>query len=181
MIGSALASGMRYALLVCAVIIAAAGCQTTKEPEKAPVMPYGVDAPLRPIGSAIVGKIRAIESGDGISLLVSVNNLVEGTYRVAFHTNGNCSSPNGFSAGPLWAPSDSRVPASDLIPSFIMNRDGAINTSAHVKGVHLTGENGLDGRSVIVYQGANIPIIEPGVRNSVVACGVFSPAVPLQF
>ena len=32
--------------------------------------------------------------------MIVVTNLLPGTYRIAIHERGNCSSPNGFSAGP---------------------------------------------------------------------------------
>jgi Cu/Zn superoxide dismutase len=121
--------------------------------------------------------VRVIDRGDGITLLVSAINLPIGQYRVAFHRNGNCSSPNGFSAGPAWAP-EGKLPAT-LVPP-LTNTDGNAEASTHVAGVHTTGENGLAGRSVMLYWGT-IEDIQPGVRNNVLACGVFEPVQAFQF
>lgn len=134
----------------------------------------GLVAPLRGLGSAVFGKVRVVDRGDGIEVLVSAGNMPSGEYRVAFHQNGNCSSNNGFSAGPAWAPPG--LPATNLIPPLV-NVDGNTESSVHVSGVHTTGENGLAGRSVILYVGRTIPAqIVPGVNNNAFACGVFEPA-----
>jgi len=146
----------------------------------APAAPaFGLVAPLRGLGSAVSGKIRVIDKGDGIALLVSAINVPIGEVRLAFHENGNCSSPNGFSAGPAWAPAG-RSP-STLIPVFVTlnSRDGNAETEIHVAGVHTQGENGLAGRSIILYGGRTITEIKPGVPNNAYACGVFEPARPI--
>jgi len=173
------------ALLVTCVCIA--GCSSTsslfssKQETDAPPGPSpGLVASLRGLGSAVTGKVRVIDRREGITLLVSAINLPPGEYRVAFHANGNCSSPNGFSAGPLWAPAG--LSPTKLMPSFMTNsRDGTAETSVYIAGVHTVGENGLAGRSVILYGGSTITPAEPGVPNNGFACGVFEPAQTLRF
>jgi Cu/Zn superoxide dismutase len=138
----------------------------------------GLVAQLRGLGSAVSGNVRVIDKGDGITLLVSAINMPIGEFRVAFHENGSCSSPNGFSAGPAWAP-PGRSP-STLIPVLMTlnSRDGNAESEIHVAGVHTQGENGLAGRSVILYGGRTITEIKPGVPNNAFACGVFVPVQP---
>jgi Cu/Zn superoxide dismutase len=132
----------------------------------------GLVANLRGVGSAMSGKVRVVDRGDGVSVSLSAINLPQ-IYRVAFHQNGNCSSPNGFSAGPAWAPAG--LSPTKLAP-LLMNSDGNGEAEFHVSGVHTTGENGLAGRSVLFYFGYDIEPVKPDVRNNVVACGVFEPA-----
>jgi len=140
----------------------------------------GLVASLRGLGSAVSGKVRVIDRREGITLLVSAINLPPGEYRVAFHANGNCSSPNGFSAGPPWAPAG--LSPTTLIPSFMTNsRDGTAESSAYIAGVHTVGENGLAGRSVILYAGSTITPAMPDVPNNGFACGVFEPVQMLRF
>ena len=140
----------------------------------------GLVASLRGLGSAVSGKVRVIDRRDGVTLLVSAINLPPGEYRVAFHANGNCSSPNGFSAGPPWAPAG--LSPTTLIPSFMTNsRDGTAESSAYIAGVHTVGENGLAGRSVILYAGSTITPAMPDVPNNGFACGVFEPVQMLRF
>ena len=137
----------------------------------------GLVARLSGFGSAIVGRVRVIDRGDGVSVLLSANNILQGSYRMAFHQNPNCSSPNAFSAGPAWSPAGTN-PAT-LIPPLFQRNDGATDVELHVSGVHTQGENGLAGRSVVLYVGSTITEIKPGVPNNALACGVFEPVRPL--
>ena len=139
----------------------------------------GLVANLKGLGSAVSGKVRVIDRGDGITVLVSAVNLPPGGYSIAFHANGNCSSPNGFSAGPIVWPTDKGA-RERSIPMFTNSLEGNTESQMHVAGVHTTGENGLAGRSVIVYGGL-IADAQPGVANNRYACGVFEPANVLLF
>lgn len=139
---------------------------------------YGVVAELRGIGSATRGKVRVIDRNDGVTVLVSASNLPPNQYRVSFNVNGNCSSPNGFSAGPPWAPPG--MNPYELIPLFY-NTDGNSEGEAFVRGVHTTGENGVLGRSVIIYWGSKVTDAEMDVPNNRAACGIFEQAQPLLF
>ena len=168
--------------VVVATLMATAACAPTRtEPPPitgAPVVARdaGVGAQLRPIGSAIAGRIRVVNKGDGVGILFSANNILPGPYRLAFHENGNCSSPNGFSAGPLWAP-PGRNPT-NLIPPMFVFADGSNAIELHVSGVRVAGDNGVSGRSILVYEGNSIEPLKPDVRNNVIACGVLEPVTP---
>jgi len=175
------------ALLAIMVIAAVAGCSTlrgfTGRSESEPVAParqYGEVAPLRAIGgSAVSGKIRVIDRGEGASMLVSMINVPQGDYRIAIHENPNCSSPNGFSAGPAWAPLGTH-PA-DLIPVQHASSEDRVEASLRVAGLHALGANGVAGHSVVVYAGPRVTEARPDVPNEAIACGVFEPAKPLSF
>jgi Cu/Zn superoxide dismutase len=138
----------------------------------------GLVASLKGLRSAVSGKVRVVDRADGVTVMVSAINLPNGQYRVAFHPNGNCSSPNGFSAGPPWAPPG--MDPKTLVPPF-MNQDGNTEASTFVRGVHTTGENGLAGRSVVIYWGGLVTDAQPDVPNNRMACGVFEPAQMLLF
>jgi len=167
-------SNARRGVAFAAALLCLAGCGSTGPKSAAETgRSIGLVAPLRSLGSAVFGKVRVVDRGDGVEVLVSAANMPTGEYRVAFHQNGNCSSSNGFSAGPAWAPAG-RQPTT-LTPPLV-NVDGNTEASLHVSGVHTSGENGLAGRSVILYMGRTIPVIVPGVNNSALACGVFEPA-----
>ena len=178
----------QYNLLLAAVIIAGvAGCSTLrgltgeKESEpKATAATYGEVAPLRAIGgSAVSGKIRVIDRGDSASMLVSMVNVPQGDYRIAIHENPNCSSPNGFSAGHLWAPAGKHP--IDLIPVQHANSEDRVEASLRVAGLHALGVNGVAGRSIVVYAGPKVTEARPDVPNEAIACGVFEPAKPISF
>jgi len=168
-------------------IMAVGGCSTLrglsadKESEpKATAAAYGEVAPLRAIGgSAVSGKIRVIDRGDSAGMLVSMVNVPQGDYRIAIHENPNCSSPNGFSAGPPCAPAGKRPV--DLIPVQHANSEDRVEASLRVAGLHALGVNGVAGRSVVVYAGPKVTEARPDVPNEAIACGVFEPAKPISF
>jgi len=163
-----------------------AACSTTKTStptsgfvEVEPAKPTGMEAYLRSVGSAVTGKVRVIDRGDGATLLLSMINLPPGQYRVAFHERPNCSSPNGFSAGPHWAPAG--LDARDIAPIFSTNADGTGEASVHIRGLRATGADGVAGHSVVIYTGTRVTDAQSGASNNRVACGVFEPSRTLGF
>jgi Cu-Zn family superoxide dismutase len=142
----------------------------------------GQVADLRAIGgSAISGKVRVVDRGDGATVLVSVINFPSGAYRLAFHERPNCSSPNGFSAGAAWAPASFGKPAADFVPPQYANSESRVEAELRVAGLRASGANGVAGRSVVLYAGTDVPQIQPGIPNAAIACGVFEPARSLAF
>src|SRR5512135_237591 len=122
------------ALLV--ALLAMAGCKSTSTlpndprqmpemlPSKTPEAPgsAGFATNLRAIGgSAASGSVRVFVSQGQIAVTLFLSGLPSGIYAWAFHATGNCSSPNGFSAGAAWAPDGVKRPASDVLPEFIVN------------------------------------------------------------
>lgn len=137
----------------------------------------GVEAVLMPLnGSAAQGTLKMIDRGDRLSVVGAINNLIPGTYRIAIHERGNCSSPNGFSAGKPWAPPGFPRPAGDMLPEIGIGGNGNAVISATVRGVKLSGPDGVEGRSVVVHAGPNVDdSVVPGVPNRLVLCGVLGP------
>jgi Cu/Zn superoxide dismutase len=168
------ASGMT-SIVVMLAALAVAGCKSTSASKDAPSP--GLSASMRSSASAVFAKVRVIDRGDGVSVMLSAQNMLQGNYRLSFHENGNCASPNSFSAGRAWAP-PGRNPK-DLIPPLYQVVDGGTEAEVHVAGVHTTGENGVAGRSILLWAGNTIEDLQPGVRNNVLACGVFEPARPV--
>jgi hypothetical protein len=50
-----------------------------------------------------------------------------------------------------------------------------------VRGVRITGPDGVDKRSVVIYTGAEVTDARPDVPNNRVACGTFEPVQPFDF
>lgn len=152
---------------------------TAPEPTKTDASQQAV---LRAIGgSAMSGKIRVIDRGDGASVLASLLNVPQGPYRIAIHETPNCSSPNGFSAGRPWAPASSGKTPQELIPIQYGNSEQRVEIELRVSGLHANGVDGVAGHSVVLYHGTSIPEIRPDVRNDAIACGVFEPTRLLSF
>jgi Cu/Zn superoxide dismutase len=177
--GFAVLGAMAYAMLV-------AACSTfgssTPADQAAKDAAMGQQATLRPIGgSAITGKIRVVDRGDGAAVLVSAINFPYGAYRIAFHERGNCTSPNGFSAGPAWAPPASGKRPEDLVPVQYANSENRVETELRIPKLHATGVDGVAGRSVVLYAGTAVTELRPDVPNAAMACGVFEVARPPSF
>jgi Cu/Zn superoxide dismutase len=179
-------TGRRAAAFALAGAVLAAGCSNIHfgsptppgpEPKSPKAENMGQVAVLRPIGgSAISGKIRVIDRGVGASVLVSVINFPARAYRLVFHERGNCTSPNGFSAGAPWAPAASGKRAEDLLPVQYANAESVVEAEFRVRGLHAMGPDGVAGRSVMLYAGTVVTVPRPDVPNEAIACGVFETA-----
>jgi Cu/Zn superoxide dismutase len=150
------------------------------EDAKSDATDYGQVASLQSIGgSAIFGKIRVIDRGDGASVLVSMMNVPPGPYRIAIQETPNCSSPNGFAAGRAWAPAG--MDPHTFIPVQYVNSEDRVEQSLRVPALRTKGPNGVAGHSVVVYAGSRITDALPGVPNERMACGVFEQAHRISF
>ncbi len=169
-----LATGVAQAAALAAVALAFAGCQSMKDVGTTifPNAP-GLEATLRPVGSAASGTVRVFNHRDGVALQLAVYNLPMGNYRIALHERGNCSSPNLFSAGSAWAPAGSGRTPQDLLPPFSIDTDGDRDTYvAYISGARTEGPLSLRGKSVVIHFGSKIDEAIVGQRNNRVACGV---------
>ena len=192
--GGILAPLLRCALVVGHAAVAAfaiAGCATSRAPGPAPDVPpsasasaasLGQAAALRAIGgSAVTGRVRVVDRGDGATVTVAAFNLPIGEFRVAIQQNPNCTSPNGFSAGPAWAPPASKRKPDNLLPTLYANANGTAQASVQVPGLRATGANGVEGHSVVIYAGPRVTDARPDVPNERIACGVFELTRTLDF
>jgi len=140
----------------------------------------GVEARMKAIGSAINGVVRVRESGDLFVLRADFGGLTPGAeYRIVLHENGNCSSPNAFSAGAPWSPPGAGASPAQLIPVMRAASEGSGILTVRLKGVRMGGDGGLLKRSVVIYQGYTPEPLRPGVPNNAVGCGVFEPSQTL--
>jgi Cu/Zn superoxide dismutase len=131
----------------------------------------GVEARLLSRAAAISGVVRLRESGDLLVVRVEIANSKPGTlHRVVLHASGNCSSPNGFSAGAPWSPPGWKDPPSRLVPDIYTNTEGTGILTARLRGVRL---GDVEKRGVLVYEGGFTEAPRPDVPNNVVACGAF--------
>jgi Cu/Zn superoxide dismutase len=174
---------MRIALVRTAIALALAvtigGCETAsminaKIFSRGP----GLGGRIKSLGgSSAKGFIVVARREGGVTLIVNLNDVGPGIYRVAFHTNGNCSSNNGFSAGPPWAPPGGEVQTYD----GAMNSDGLLNMSIPIGGLPIDPPDGIFGRSVVIHAGVSGSLeAEPGVRNNRIACVVLNEASELD-
>ena len=150
------------------------GCESTKDPAAPKAASAEVtvaEARFRPIGGmSMTGAAILHQYVGGVEMKVNFNGPGQGRYRVMIHANGNCSSPNGFSAGPPWAPPG--VPLAEQGFPLLKNDDSAM-VVVKLSGYSLDGPNGVMGRSVVVHDtGRGTIIAQPGVPNDRIGCGV---------
>lgn len=159
------------------------GPETQKTPAIAPAQRgLGQVAELRPLGgSAVTGKLRVIDRGDGATLLVTAFQVPGTQIRIAFGDTANCTSPNGFSAGPAWSPLASKRKPEDLIRALYADSGGTVQASEYIAGLRATGPNGVAGHSVVIFSGSKVTAARPDVPNDRIACGVFEPATAFDF
>jgi superoxide dismutase, Cu-Zn family len=174
--------GAARALVIAALAGLAGGCDTMKDSRTVLFgTGSGLSARLVPLGgSAATGAVGFVQFRDNVGMTVSVSGLRVGWYRVVIHANGNCSSPNGFSAGPPWAPPGVEPPLDTQVRRFAMNNDVSTQVSVRLTGVTLDGANSLIGRSVVIHEGGEGSLeAVPDVRNGRAACGVIGPVEAL--
>jgi Cu/Zn superoxide dismutase len=160
------------AVAIAATLLAACAGKDPSSPAAADQV-GNMEARLRGIGSGATGKVIVVDNGKGVSLTLDVANLRQGTYRLAFHANPNCSSPTGESSGPVWGPPNSANAPGELIPVAYAGQEGGISYSVRIPGVYIDREPSLRGHSIVLHEGPFVDSPVPGSRNNYVACGVF--------
>ncbi len=124
------------------------------------------------------GVITFRQSGDRVSFAATIFNVPLGPQSIYIHENGNCSSPNAASAGPVWqlpnAPPGARR-AGDL-PLLVPGTEGNAAIQGTVSGLSVGDHSPTDllGRAVVVHSTVvRDPKPEFGGRpNGWIACGV---------
>ena len=169
---------MSRMMVVAAAAALLSACATDSSSPAAADQVGNLEAPLRGVGSAATGKVIVVDNGKGVTLTLDAANLVQGSYRLAFHANPNCNSPNGESAGPVWGPPNSAGTPGDLIPIAYAGLAGSISFSARIPGVHVDREPTLRGRSIVLHAGPYVDSPLPGMPNNYIGCGVFEKLGP---
>jgi len=171
---------LRLAAAVFALASLASCASTKQEADAMRARVGGLVAQLRSSATAVTGVARAYDYRDGVQIQVAVDNLIPGRYRVAIHENGNCRSPNLFSAGPAWAPAELGKAPADLLPPMYTNSEGNQNGYvAYVPGLHTDRPPSLRGKSIVIHWGTSVNEAFPGQPNNRVACGVLEWTDPI--
>jgi len=138
-----------------------------------------IGARLQPLGGSVVrGAITFRPYEGGVVMSVTFGGVSSGPYRVAIHATPNCTSTNGFSAGPPLL----RAGSSEPIVAVVYTEGGSqgvVSTVMRLPGVALDGPAGVNGKSVVVHDRGTGPLdASPGVPNDRIACGVIGPLPP---
>ncbi len=138
-------------------------------------------AQLQPLaGSGVSGTVAFTRTTAGVKVEVKVSGLTEGAHGFHVHEFGDCSAPDGSSAGghfnpagePHAGPADAHRHAGDL-GNLIAGKDGTAELEYVDAQASFEGPHSILGRGVIVHAKPDDLKTQPtGNAGGRVACGV---------
>ncbi|TRZ63964.1 MAG: superoxide dismutase family protein [Rhodocyclaceae bacterium] len=131
-------------------------------------------------GNAVSGSVSFVKQGDRIQVNAAVTGLTPGAHGFHIHEKGDCSAPDGTSAGGHFNPAGHPHGHPQMGPHHagdmsMLEADASGNARLNVElsGVALEGEQGIVGRGVIVHASPDDFKTQPtGNSGARVACGV---------
>jgi Cu-Zn family superoxide dismutase len=136
-------------------------------------------------GSSATGTVMAMSMGGGVHFSGVIAGLTPGPHGVHIHEKGDCSAPDGSSAGGHFNPKSANHGAPDRIPhhagdlgNIVAGADGRAELNVHDADVTLEpGDASVNGRAIIVHAGPDDFKSQPaGNSGERVACGVLQGA-----
>lgn len=186
----------RNAVLLCLGVAIAGACSRASEEREDAELAATTPAPspdpmvhvmLAPTeGNVAAGMLMVTERGDGVSITGSITGLKPATeMAVHVHERGDCSAPDGSSAGEHFNPTaeahgnpaTSPHHAGDM-PNLSVDKDGVALLDFVIANTSLSGpaERNLANRAVVVHVMADDYRTQPsGNSGARVACGVIPP------
>lgn len=118
--------------------------------------------------------------GGGVDVTAEIEGLPPGKHGYHIHVLGDCSSPDGKSAGTHFNFAGSSMkPAADIkritgnLGELDADKEGKAMAKTHLDKASLQGPYSLIGRSVIIHEKGNDPAQPPiGAAGARLACGV---------
>lgn len=132
-------------------------------------------------GNTVTGMVRFRDAGGALEVTADVQGLPPGEHAYHVHVFGDCSAPDGASAGPHFHFTGSsfdktvKMITGDL--GELMGQGGTVKQSARIAGASLHGPFSIIGRAVVVHEKGNNPQVTPdGGAGKRIACGVIGVA-----
>jgi Cu-Zn family superoxide dismutase len=131
-------------------------------------------------GNNATGTIVFTKTDSGIHVLAEMTGLPEGRHGFHIHQHGDCSAPDGTSAGGHFnpenkkhgAPSDEKRHVGDL-GNIMASTDSTATLELVDTVITLNGKHSIIGRGIIVHAGEDDLTSQPtGNAGARVACGV---------
>lgn len=131
-------------------------------------------------GNNVQGTVSFTAVAEGVKVVADVNNLTPGKHGFHIHEYGDCSSPDGSSAGGHFNPGASKHGsphslerhAGDL-GNIVADEKGHAHYEVIDKVIKLNGPDTIVGRSVIIHAQADDYTTQPtGNAGGRLACGV---------
>ena len=141
----------------------------------------GPTATLQPTqGNNVKGSISLMTMGNGVHFTGTVTGLTAGKHGFHVHENGDCSAPDGASAGGHFNPDKKAHGAPDVaehhagdLGNIEADASGTANVSIHMNGLSLgSAANSVMGKSIIVHANPDDFSQPVGNAGGRLACGV---------
>lgn len=150
----------------------------------APTAGVSAQAELKPTqGQTAQGSVTFTQQGDQVIVVAKVSGLTPGAHGFHIHEKGDCSAPDGTSAGGHFNPAGKKHGhphqgehhAGDL-PMLEADANGNASLTATLSGLTLTrGDDGIIGRGVIIHAAPDDFKTQPtGNSGARFACGVIA-------
>ncbi len=135
-------------------------------------------------GSSVTGMATFTQNGDQITLTIEIQKASPGIHAVHIHENGDCSSPDGKSAGGHWNPTgvahgkwgEGEFHLGDL-GNITVGEDGTggIELTTSLWEIGTDSDIDVVGRGIVVHAGADDFTSQPsGDAGARVGCGAIA-------
>ena len=160
------------------------GAEMTNHEHSAPEVQKAVCVLHPTEGNNVSGTVTFTQTGDGVQVSADVQGLTPGKHGFHVHQYGDCSAPDGTSAGGHFNPEDKDHggPHADVRHvGDLGNLEAGDNGSAQYQYtdslISLNGPHSIVGRAIIVHAGEDDLTSQPtGNAGARVACGVIGVA-----
>ena len=150
--------------------------------DKVPAGAYATLAPTQ--GSTVKGKVEFKPAKGGVLVTAHIEGLTPGTHGFHVHEKGDCSAPDGASAGGHFNPATKPHGARDAaarhagdLGNIEANAQGVAEVKFVDAQLKLSGPDGILGKGVIVHEKADDFTTQPtGNAGGRKACGVVESA-----
>ncbi|RMF54480.1 MAG: superoxide dismutase family protein [Calditrichaeota bacterium] len=171
-------------ILVGALLIGCQQKEVTVETSTVPQFTKAVAVLHATEGNEVKGVVTFTKTAEGVKIVADVMGLTPGEHGFHIHEFGDCSSPDGKSAGGHFNPEGNPHAAPDAQTRHVGdlgNLTADENGNAHYERLDthlsLNGPNSIIGRGVIIHAKADDLTSQPtGAAGARVACGVIGVA-----
>lgn len=130
--------------------------------------------------SQVAGQVTFLEETEGIRVTANITGLTPGKHGFHIHEKGDCSSPDGSSAGGHFNPTDAKHGAPNDAERHVgdfgnieADASGTARLNRVFSWLTFTGTNSILGKAVIVHEKADDLKSQPsGDAGARLACGV---------
>lgn len=166
---------MKISGFVLVLVVAGFSCATKKNSAMAEIQSAS--------GSTLTGEAVFEETAGGVTMTLTVQGATPGTHAVHLHESGDCSAPDGTSAGPHWNPMNeahgNRSGGGEFHAGDIANLEvgddgtGTLEVTADDWTIGTDDASDVIGKAVIIHASPDDFVSQPsGNAGARVGCGV---------